>query len=150
MIIEKVIFYEEIQEIVLVILTLFQTNMATLIKNYLYCFKFILFALMSILTMGNNEDLYRLVGRGIICDSQSIIKKVTAYSLSNCAMACKMKQDCEMFSIDHVFSNKSITMPISKKNVKFICALCRSTNMTTMLDMQGWSTYMVSPSSYSS
>ncbi|KFM82294.1 hypothetical protein X975_06000, partial [Stegodyphus mimosarum] len=45
-----------------------------------------------------------------------------------------------MFSVNHVYSNKTANKP--KKNMKISCALCKSNNMTSVVEQKGWSTYM--------
>lgn len=111
-----------------------------------YCYNFhfvILFVLiMTFQASARDEDLYRLIDKHIVCDSHSSIINVTVHSLSNCAMACKTKAGCLMFSLDHIYRDTSIYK--SKKSKMLTCTLCKSTNVTTFEEKRGWSTYMVS------
>lgn len=112
--------------------------------KYSYKFRFIILfvAIMTFQASARDEDLYRLIDKHIVCDSHSSISNVTVHSLSNCAMACKTKAECLMFSVDHIYRDKSTYT--SKKSKMLTCTLCKSTNVTTFEEKRGWSTYMVS------
>nr|XP_042909152.1 uncharacterized protein LOC122268229 [Parasteatoda tepidariorum] len=88
------------------------------------------------------NDLFRLIDRDLICDSKSVIQSFTAYSISNCATACKLKKSCGMFAVSHVYDNSSLNEDKPKKNVKMTCALCKSSNLTSVVEKKGWSMYM--------
>lgn len=90
------------------------------------------------------DGLYRLIDRDIICDDLSVMQRLSAYSLSTCATACKLKKSCGMFSLKHVFDNSSLNNDIQpKKNVMLECVLCRTSNLTSVIEKKGWSMYMV-------
>ncbi|KAG8198469.1 hypothetical protein JTE90_022199 [Oedothorax gibbosus] len=89
------------------------------------------------------DGLYRLIDRDTMCDELSVMQRLSAYSLSTCATACKLKKSCGMFSLKHVYDNSTLSSEIKpKKNVKLECALCKTSNMTSVIEKKGWSMYM--------
>ncbi|CAL1296782.1 unnamed protein product [Larinioides sclopetarius] len=100
----------------------------------------LLFALMCV--VAKRDDLYRLIDRDLICDDQSITHSFTAHSLSTCATACKLKPSCGMFAVNHVYDNASVKEYRPKKNVQLTCVLCKSNNLTSVVEKKGWSIYM--------
>ncbi|GBN99887.1 hypothetical protein AVEN_136742-1 [Araneus ventricosus] len=100
----------------------------------------LLFVLMCV--AAKRDDLYRLIDRDLICDDQSITHSFTAHSLSTCATACKLKPSCGMFAVNHVYDNASVNEHRPKKNVQLTCVLCKSNNLTSVVEKKGWSIYM--------